>query len=294
MKGGKRDGNKPDAKPLKSILKKNGVDIVITDVSVDSYFGLVMVPNSPRMVLNLMVLEHGLWLIRNVPFILRKWTLCSKLSKEELNSIYTWIKLHGVPISAFTADDLSAITTHLGTPVMLDSCTVEYERKPLRRGTYLVFAHDDIQCTKRVMADLRKQGGNSNDGFRHVQKMAFCGPLISKYGTGDNHSLPKQQVPKFAYQKKTTSTTVSNAFSTIEEDNGKHMDDLVHDTRKKVEASHRKIGICSGRKADSPKRNIVFSLETKLNYFNKDDIDFDDMKQAVKEAEHGNAFSENG
>ncbi|GJU89006.1 hypothetical protein Tco_1301429 [Tanacetum coccineum] len=106
-----------------------------------------------------------------------------------------------------------------------------------------------------------KQGGTSNDSFQTVQKMAFCGPLVNKQGTGDN---------------------------------GKHMDDLVDDTRKKVEASHRKTDIWSGRKVNSPKRNIVFSPETKLNYFDKDDMEFDDMKQVVEEAEHGNAFSENG
>nr|GFB16628.1 zinc knuckle CX2CX4HX4C [Tanacetum cinerariifolium] len=43
------------------------------------------------------VLEHGPWLIRNAPFILRKW-----------------IPIYG----------LSAIATRLGTPVMLDLCTV--------------------------------------------------------------------------------------------------------------------------------------------------------------------------
>ncbi|GKC48957.1 hypothetical protein Tco_1071702, partial [Tanacetum coccineum] len=36
---GKGDGNKPDVEPLKSILKNNGVDVVITGVSMDSYFG---------------------------------------------------------------------------------------------------------------------------------------------------------------------------------------------------------------------------------------------------------------
>ncbi|GJW23637.1 reverse transcriptase domain-containing protein [Tanacetum coccineum] len=207
------------------------------------------------------VLEHGPWLIHNASFILRKWTTSSKLSKEELTSVHVWIKFHGVPVSAFTTDRLSAITTHLGTPVMdgrapkntlvifipnpigngvtMHTIKVEYEWKPSRYGTCLVFGHDGMQYPKRVITDLRKHGGTSNDGFQSFQNKDFHGPLVIKHGTGGNHSLPKEQVPKSAYRK-TTSTLMSNAFSSLEEDNGKPMSDLVDDTRKKVEAPARK------------------------------------------------------
>ncbi|GKA12947.1 hypothetical protein Tco_0692493 [Tanacetum coccineum] len=77
---------------------------------------------------------------------------------------------------------------------------------------------------------------------------------------------------------------------TIKEDNGKPMDDLVDDTRKKVDAPSRKIGIWSGRKADSSKRNVVFSPEMKLHYFDMDDMEFDDIEHVVEETEHGNFF----
>nr|GEW50894.1 zinc knuckle CX2CX4HX4C [Tanacetum cinerariifolium] len=70
------------------------------------------------------------------------------------------------------------------------------------------------------------------------------------------------------------------------EDNGKSMNGLVDDARKKVEAppkkNPRKTGIWSGIKADSPKRNVAFSLETKVHYFERGDI---------KEVEHENAYS---
>ncbi|GKA46331.1 hypothetical protein Tco_0739214 [Tanacetum coccineum] len=107
------------------------------------------------------------------------------------------------------------------------------------------------------MADLRKQGGTSNDGFQTVQRKDFRGPLGSKKGTVGNHNLPEQHMPKSAYQKKTTSTP------------------------KKMEAppkkTPRKTGIWSGRKADSHKRNVALSPEMKVQYFDKDYMDFDDM-----------------
>nr|GEX25497.1 hypothetical protein [Tanacetum cinerariifolium] len=91
-------------------------------------------------------------------------------------------------------------------------------------------------CPKRVITDLRnlrKQGGMSNDSFQPVQRKSVRDPFVSKHGTGANHSLPMQQVPKSAYPKKTASTLMSNAFSTLEEYNGKPMNALVYGTRNK-------------------------------------------------------------
>ncbi|GKC71140.1 hypothetical protein Tco_1117023 [Tanacetum coccineum] len=68
-----------------------------------------------------------------------------------------------------------------------------------------------------------------------LSKVVF-GPLVNKQGTRGNHSLSKQHVPKSTYQKKNTSTPMSNAFYALEEDNGKCMDDLDGDTKKKVDA----------------------------------------------------------
>ncbi|GJT01325.1 hypothetical protein Tco_0822494 [Tanacetum coccineum] len=79
------------------------------------------------------------------------------------------------------------------------------------------------------------------------------------------------------------SEEVENIFV---EDNEKPMDGLVIDSQKKVEAppkkNPRKTGTWSGRKTDSPKRNVAFSPETKVRYFDKDDIE---------EVEHDNAYS---
>ncbi|GJX30422.1 putative ribonuclease H-like domain-containing protein [Tanacetum coccineum] len=40
-----------------------------------------------------------------------------------------WVKLHGVPVTAFNEDGLSAIVTKLGTPLMLDSYTSDMCRQ---------------------------------------------------------------------------------------------------------------------------------------------------------------------
>ncbi|GJY08825.1 probable indole-3-pyruvate monooxygenase YUCCA10 [Tanacetum coccineum] len=113
-----------------------------------------------------------------------------------------------------------SVPTPVGNGVMIHTIKVEYEWKPSRYGTCLVFGHDDAQCPKHVIADLRnsrKQEGTSYDGFQTVQKNVVCDPIVSKHGTRGNHSLPKQLVRKSAYQKKTTSIPVSNAFFALGE-----------------------------------------------------------------------------
>ncbi|GJT89643.1 hypothetical protein Tco_1078488 [Tanacetum coccineum] len=91
------------------------------------------------------------------------------------------------------------------------------------------------------------------------------------------------------------SEEVENIFV---EDNGKPMDDLVGDARKKVKASPkktpRKTRIWLGRKADSPKINVVFSPETNVHYFDRDGMIFDDKGQTFEGVEHENAYSTNG
>lgn len=69
------------------------------------------------------VLENGPWMIRAIPIILDKWTPTSTLTKENHTSIPVWVKMHDVPLAAFTADGLSVIASKIGNPLMLDSYT---------------------------------------------------------------------------------------------------------------------------------------------------------------------------
>ncbi|GJW24447.1 zinc knuckle CX2CX4HX4C containing protein [Tanacetum coccineum] len=59
------------------------------------------------------VLEGGPWLIRNSPIILKKWSMDTRLFKEELTSIPIWVKLHDVPIQVFEKDGRSRFARSL-------------------------------------------------------------------------------------------------------------------------------------------------------------------------------------
>ncbi|GKG52992.1 zinc knuckle CX2CX4HX4C containing protein, partial [Tanacetum coccineum] len=69
------------------------------------------------------MLENDPWFIRNNPLILKKWNPDVNLLKEDGGNVPVWVKLHGVPVTAFSVDGLNAIATKIDTPLMLDSYT---------------------------------------------------------------------------------------------------------------------------------------------------------------------------
>nr|GEY25646.1 hypothetical protein [Tanacetum cinerariifolium] len=60
------------------------------------------------------MLENVSWFIRNNLLILKKWHLDENLVKEDVSTVSVWVKLHGVLVTAFSEDGLSAIATKLG------------------------------------------------------------------------------------------------------------------------------------------------------------------------------------
>ncbi|GKA14558.1 putative reverse transcriptase domain-containing protein [Tanacetum coccineum] len=71
------------------------------------------------------VLENGPWMICNIPIILKKWSMTTPLSKEELTRIPVWVKIHDVPLQVFSEDGISIISSQLesltmGVPLIED------------------------------------------------------------------------------------------------------------------------------------------------------------------------------
>lgn len=71
----------------------------------------------------LAVLEGGPWVIRSKPIFLNVWSPMAKLVKEDIRKVVVWVKIHDVPIAAYTDDGLSMIATKLGSPKLLETYT---------------------------------------------------------------------------------------------------------------------------------------------------------------------------
>ncbi|GJU67219.1 retrotransposon protein, putative, ty1-copia subclass [Tanacetum coccineum] len=105
------------------------------------------------------MLENGPWFIRNNPLILKKWHPDVNLLKEDVSTVAVWVKLYGVPVTAFSEDGLSAIATKLGTPLMLDSyisnmCMQSWGRSSYARA--MIELHTYMELKDNIMVAMPK------------------------------------------------------------------------------------------------------------------------------------------
>ncbi|GKB24513.1 glucomannan 4-beta-mannosyltransferase 9-like protein [Tanacetum coccineum] len=109
----------------------NGIDVKVAYPVVDNYdrntwgkYGLVRSMFSSSMGLFSFqfssidglddMLENGPWFIQNHSLILKKWHPDENLLKEDVSTVLVWVKLYGVPVTAFSEDGLSVIANKLG------------------------------------------------------------------------------------------------------------------------------------------------------------------------------------
>ncbi|GJX65289.1 zinc knuckle CX2CX4HX4C containing protein [Tanacetum coccineum] len=188
------------------------------------------------------VLEGGPWLIHKYLIILNKWSMDTRLLKEELTRIPIWVKLHDVPIQVFKEDGISLIATFIGKPADLvdvvtigipslygdgftkENIHVEYEWRPPRICKIFGHVHDHFPNK------VKKRKGKS----RSTYGGQFAGPLIKqnvRYEQKATASAPKKGVTNVGntYQSasmlKTTSNSskkdnlsISNSFSILNDD----------------------------------------------------------------------------
>ncbi|XP_035832931.1 uncharacterized protein LOC118481782 [Helianthus annuus] len=96
------------------------------------------------------VLQDGPWIIRSQPLFLNCSTPTTKLEKKEVKKVQVWVKIHEVPIAAYTEDGLSLIATTIGEPMMLDSfttsmCMDSWGRSSYARALIEVSADKDLR-----------------------------------------------------------------------------------------------------------------------------------------------------
>ncbi|GJS35027.1 retrotransposon protein, putative, ty1-copia subclass [Tanacetum coccineum] len=105
------------------------------------------------------MLENDPWFIQNNLLILKKWHPDENLLKEDVSTILVWVKLHGVPVMAFSEDGLSAIATKLGTPIMLDSYTSDMCMQSWRRLSYarvMIKLRADMELKDNIVVAMPK------------------------------------------------------------------------------------------------------------------------------------------
>ncbi|GJW77467.1 putative reverse transcriptase domain-containing protein [Tanacetum coccineum] len=166
-------------------------------------------------------------LIKINPLILKKWHPDVNLLKEDVGTLPVWVKLHGVPVTAFSEDGLSAIATKLGTPLMIDSYTSDMSMQSWGRSSYArvmidlradVELKDNIEeCPKNIgtgeMKNLKKTS-QTPKGFLVGQKMGFK-PTKQVYQPVSKNPTANTTVNKKKNVDPTKELSKSNPFDVL-------------------------------------------------------------------------------
>ncbi|GJU60080.1 reverse transcriptase domain-containing protein [Tanacetum coccineum] len=102
------------------------------------------------------------------------------LLKEDVANVPVWVKLHGVPVMAFSEDGLSAIATKLGTPLMLNSYTSDMCMQSWGRSIYIramIKLWADVELKDTIMVAMPKHVGRGFICLLFV--MSMSGNLLS-------------------------------------------------------------------------------------------------------------------
>ncbi|GJX53116.1 beta-caryophyllene synthase [Tanacetum coccineum] len=111
------------------------------------------------------MLDNSPWFIQNNPLILKKWHPDENLLKEDVSTVPVWVKLYGVPVTAFSEDGLSAIATKLGTPLMLHSYTSDMCMQSWGRSSYarvMIELRADVELKDNIVVAMPKITGEGH------------------------------------------------------------------------------------------------------------------------------------
>nr|GFA11084.1 hypothetical protein [Tanacetum cinerariifolium] len=165
------------------------------------------------------VMEQGPWLIRNQPLILTQWTPNLNLEKNKVKKVPVWVKIHKVPVVAYSEDGHSLIGTQIDKPVMLDAFTSSmytevWGRMGFARALIEVDADRNLKV-EVVMAVPRLEGEGhtietmkASDGFTMVQNRRKKGKNVA-------NGVPKASDKEFAMK-------IMNHFLALKDENITH------------------------------------------------------------------------
>ncbi|GJV67317.1 trichome birefringence-like protein 3 [Tanacetum coccineum] len=116
--------------------------------------------------------EKDLWIYLDQPLILTKWSPNMSLSKDKVTKVPVWVKIHKVPVVAYSEDGLSLIATQIGKPIMLDTFTSAMCAEPWGR---IGFARALIEVTAEK--ELK-------------QEVTMAVPIVE----GDGHTMERMNI----------------------------------------------------------------------------------------------------
>nr|GEX43737.1 hypothetical protein [Tanacetum cinerariifolium] len=172
------------------------------------------------------VLDYGAWLIRRVPLLLNIWSPNSNLHKAEIKNVpgrsaYARALIKILVEDVLKEDLVIAIPVGKDKGHSLASIRTEYEWRPPRCSTCLIFDHTDDKCPKlsKVITpavvtnvELNLSKDVADDGFENVAPM-------STGNVASNSSVPTTTSTIGSVASATKSKVfLNNSFSALNDD----------------------------------------------------------------------------
>ncbi|GJX51200.1 zinc knuckle CX2CX4HX4C containing protein [Tanacetum coccineum] len=234
------------------------------------------------------VLENSPWLIHLVLIILNIWTPNTRLKKDVITTSPVLVKLHNVPIVAYSEIVLSLITTKLGRPIILDAYTSDMCLKSWGCNNYsqalIEMSLKSVLVDSLVVAiSFPNASGHTMEtiDIEYEYQMMGLWRLLVSIGMGNkvlglDKLMFKEKKEPSAPQPNNKCKDVNNETWKASNNVESRMDDSDSEEVKNVFVENNGKPM-DGGKADTPKRNLAFSLKMKLHYFDRDDMIFNDM-----------------
>ncbi|GKB13046.1 hypothetical protein Tco_0846969 [Tanacetum coccineum] len=217
------------------------------------------------------VLEKGPWMIRNQPLILTKWAPNLELAKDVVTKVPVWVKIHKVPVVAYSEDGLSLIASQIRKPVLLDAFTSAMCNEPwgcigYARALIEVLSDKDLKKEIIMAVPLLDETPEGNDGFTMVRNRRNKGKKVatdnSRHIDGLKLSKPN---PKFVQNVKSnlhTNKKPNAKNDEVPETSTKNDDTYVHvspDSESEVEEMENEFNVKNdtNKGASTPSDDIL-------------------------------------
>ncbi|GJY17952.1 zinc knuckle CX2CX4HX4C containing protein [Tanacetum coccineum] len=135
------------------------------------------------------VMEDGPWRIQLVPIILNVWRPNTLLQKDKVTHVSLWLKMHNVPIVAYSKVGLDLISAKVGRLMRLDAhtnfiCLNSWGRSDYARA--LVEVSGDKPLVDSIDIDIHREDGNgyTTTNIRHSIKDKQLVQATGKKGKG--------------------------------------------------------------------------------------------------------------
>ncbi|XP_022019842.1 uncharacterized protein LOC110919899 [Helianthus annuus] len=217
------------------------------------------------------------------------WTTNTELKKEELTKIPVWVKLHDVPLAAYTEEGLSLIASKVGIPKVLDNetakmCDDSWGRSSYARAIIEVDASKDLKEKVSVAIPNVEDGGflKSSINVEYEWTPPRCS-TCNVFG----HTLedcPKVVKPKINQEPKGKNKLDEQGYQVIGKKNlAKHViKDKPKFAYRPVRKDQHKASTSKPKVDGIPLNNAFSALETPSN--DCDDVsDQDEVREVVNE-----------